>query len=178
MDLAGEPCPPLNALGPALVGLTLTPGVYCFTSAALLAVNGTLTLDAQGDPNADFIFQIPEALTIQSGSTVRMINGGQLCNVFWQVGSSATLGTNADFVGNILALTSITLQTGADVFGQGPGAKWRRDAGLQPHLHRRLRRRRCLPPPTLGKAFSPATIAAGGVSTLTITLSNPNANPR
>ncbi len=99
-----------------LAGLTLTAGVYRYTSAALLS--GTLTLDAQGDPNAVFVFQTGSTLTTASGSRVQVINAGSNCNVFWQVGSSATLGTTTTFVGNLLALTSITLRTGATVSGR------------------------------------------------------------
>ena len=72
-------------------------------------MTGTLTLDAQGNADAVFIFQIGSTLTTASNSSVLMTNGGTDCNVFWQVGSSATLGTTTVFVGNILALTSITL---------------------------------------------------------------------
>lgn len=96
-----------------LGGLTLTPGVYFFASSAQLT--GTLTLDALGDPNALFVFQIGSTLTTASNSSVVYINGGQGGNTFWQVGSSATLGTFTMFQGNILALTSITLNTGATI---------------------------------------------------------------
>ncbi len=89
----------------------LWPGVYCFDASAFLT--GTLTLDAQGDPNAVFIFQIGSTLITASNSTVTVINGGTGCNVFFQVGSSATLGTGTSFTGNILALTSVTLNNGA-----------------------------------------------------------------
>jgi type VI secretion system secreted protein VgrG len=89
------------------------PGVYCFSTSAQLT--GTLTLDAQGDAGAVFIFQIGSTLTTASGSSVLLINGASPCNVFWQVGSSATLGTATSFVGNILALTSIALNTGANI---------------------------------------------------------------
>jgi Ice-binding-like/IPTL-CTERM motif len=102
--------------GQNLGGLTLTAGVYCFTSSA--ALTGTLTLDAQGNPNASFIFKIGSTLTTASSSNVVMINGGSTCNVFWQVGSSATLGTTSNLAGNILALTSITLTTGAGLSGR------------------------------------------------------------
>jgi hypothetical protein len=98
---------------------TLTPGVYCFNSSAQLT--GTLVLDAQNNPNAVFIFQIGSTLTTASNSSVVVINAGTNCdslNVFWQVGSSATLGTNTTFSGNILALTSITLTAGASVAGR------------------------------------------------------------
>jgi len=175
--LAGEPCPPSHALGPALVGLTLTPGVYCFASAALLAVNGTLTLDAQGDPNAEFIFQVGSALTVQSGSTVRMINGGSFCNVLWQVGSSATIGTNSDFIGNIVALTSIALQTGANVFGRALARNGEVTLDDNHISNGGCFNAAPLATPTLAKDFSPATINSGGVSTLTITLSNANVSP-
>ena len=99
--------------GQDLVGQTLTPGVYCSTSSAQLT--GTLTLDAQGNGAAVFIFKMVSTLTTGSSSSVRVINGGTGCNVFWQVGSSATIGTTTQFVGNILALTSIALQTGATI---------------------------------------------------------------
>jgi len=102
--------------GQDLGGLTLTPGVYCFTSSAQLT--GTLTLNAQGNANAVFIFKMGSTLTTASNSSVVMINGGSPCNVFWQVGSSATLGTTTSFIGNILALTSITLTTNATVNGR------------------------------------------------------------
>ncbi len=114
-NLAGQACN-TTLTGQDLGGLTLTPGVYCFSSSAQLT--GQLTLDAQGDPNAVFIFQIGSTLTTASNSSVRVINGGACNNVFFQVGSSATLGTGTTFVGNILALTGITLTTGATVAGR------------------------------------------------------------
>jgi hypothetical protein len=95
---------------------TLTPGVYCFTSDA--GLTGTLTLDAQGNPNAVFIFKIGSALTTASNSNVDMIGSGSPCNLFWRVGSSATLGTTTDFQGSILAQASITLNTGATLLGR------------------------------------------------------------
>jgi hypothetical protein len=95
---------------------TLTPGVY--KSPSSLGLTGKLTLDAQGDPNAVFIFQVGSTLTAEVGSEVSLTNGAQACNVFWQVGSSATLKTDSIFKGNILALESISLQNGADVTGR------------------------------------------------------------
>lgn len=102
-----------NLTGQDLGGLTLTPGVYTFASSAQLT--GALTLNALGNPNALFVFQIGSALTTASNSSVNVINGGDGCNVFWQIGSSATLGTTTRFEGNILANASITLNTGATI---------------------------------------------------------------
>ena len=98
-----------------LGGQTLVSGTY--NSASSLGLTGTLTLDAQGDPNAVFVFQAGSTLTTASSSSVSLINGAQACNVFWQVGSSATLGTNSTLVGHVLALTSITATTGATING-------------------------------------------------------------
>ena len=106
----------VDLTGTDLGGLTLTPGVYGFASSAQLT--GTLTLDALGNPNAVFVFKTGSTLTTASGSSVRLINGGSSCNVFWQVGSSATLGTTTAFAGTIIALTSITLNTGANLSGR------------------------------------------------------------
>jgi hypothetical protein len=98
-----------------LAGRTLVSGVY--TSASSLGLSGALTLDAQGNPNAVFIFQAGSSLIVGSGSQVNLIGGAQACNVYWQVGSSATIGTASAFVGNIMALTSITMTTGATLQG-------------------------------------------------------------
>lgn len=94
----------------------LTPGVYCFSSTAQLT--GALVLDAQGNPNAAFVFKIGSTLTTASAATVSVINGGSACGVSWQVGSSATLGTTTTLLGNILALTTITANTGANITGR------------------------------------------------------------
>jgi ice-binding like protein len=102
--------------GQDLGGKTLTTGVYCFSSTAQLT--GTLTLNALGNSSAVFIFKMGSTLTTASASKVVMINGGSPSTVFWQVGSSATLGTTTSFVGNILALTSITVTTGVSVAGR------------------------------------------------------------
>jgi hypothetical protein len=115
---AGTPCN-IDLTGQNLGGLTLTPGVYCFSSSASLT--GTLILDFQGNPNAAFLFKIGSTLVTASGSSVIPINSGATgCppNVNWQVGSSATLGTGSSLLGNILALTSITLTTGAGLNGR------------------------------------------------------------
>ncbi|MBP6716376.1 MAG: DUF3494 domain-containing protein, partial [Acidobacteria bacterium] len=114
-SLTGQACTQ-DLTGQNLGGLTLTPGVYCFSTTAQLT--GTLTLNAQGNSNAVFIFKIGSALTTASGSSVVVINSGSLCNVFWQVGSSATLGTASSMAGTIMAQTSITLTTGASINGR------------------------------------------------------------
>jgi type VI secretion system secreted protein VgrG len=101
-----------------LVGLTLVGGVYAGASQAPLSLTGTLTLDGENNPDSVFIFQTDSTLITASGSNVSMINGAQECNVFWQVGSSATLGSGSTFVGNILALTSITVETNVTVQGR------------------------------------------------------------
>jgi hypothetical protein len=92
---------------------TLTPGVYHFDTSAQLT--GALTLDFQGNSNANFIFQIGSTLTTASSSSVNVINGGSLGGVYWQIGSSATLGTDTTFAGNILALASVTLDPRAQI---------------------------------------------------------------
>lgn len=116
LDALGRP---LNETVTAdLTGLTLVGGVYAGPAKAALSLPGTLTLDGEGDPNSVFIFQTDSTLITGPGSTVSLINGAQPCNVFWQVGSSATLDTGSTFVGNILALTSITVNNGVTVQGR------------------------------------------------------------
>jgi uncharacterized protein with beta-barrel porin domain len=110
--LAGRPTT-ANLTGQNLGGLVLVPGVYSFANAAQLT--GALTLNGLGNPNSVFIFNIASTLTTSSASVVSLINGAQGANVFWRVGSSATLGTTSSFTGDILANTSITLNTGATI---------------------------------------------------------------
>lgn len=107
--------PTFDLTGQDLGGLTLTPGVYNFDTTAQLT--GTLTLDAQGNPDALFVFQVGSALTTASSSVVNVVNGlsGGVMGLYWQVGSSATLGTSTLFAGNILADQSITLNTTAKI---------------------------------------------------------------
>jgi hypothetical protein len=105
--------PTLNLTGKDLGGQTLTPGVYHFDSSAQLT--GPLTLNAQGLDHASFVFQIGSTLTTASSSSVLLTNPSPDVGVYWQVGSSATLGTDTAFAGNILALTSITLNTSASI---------------------------------------------------------------
>lgn len=115
-DAAGRPF--TATLPPDVGGRILTPGVYRTGSVPSLGLTGPLTLDAQGNPNAVFIFQIESTLTTATDSRVNLINGAQACNVFWQVGSSATLGTRTAFKGNILALTSISVNDAVTVDGR------------------------------------------------------------
>jgi hypothetical protein len=114
-DAAARSTDPIGVSGD-LTGLTLSPGLYKSTSS--LAITGTLTLDALGDPDAGFILQMATTLTTAPGSQIILSGGAQASNIFWQVGSSATLGTNSVFVGTILADQSITLNTGARLDGR------------------------------------------------------------
>ncbi len=114
--LAGQACNTTYSDPTDVGGMTLSPGVYCFSSSAQLT--GTLTLDAVSNPNAVWIFRTGSTLTTASSSSVQLANGAQQSNVFWQVGSSATLGTSTAFQGNILAVASITLNTGATLSGR------------------------------------------------------------
>ena len=116
-DAAGRP---LNATtGADLAGQTLQGGVYAATTTkGPLQLTGTVTLDGASNASSVFIFQTNSTLITGSGARVRLINGALACNVFWQVGSSATLGSGTTFVGNILALTAITLQDSVVVHGR------------------------------------------------------------
>ena len=114
--LAGRPTSTGGDLtGQDLGGQTLTAGVYNFDSSAGLSVGQTLILDAGGDPNAVFIFNIGTEFTVGSGASVALVNGAVGGNVFFRVGSSVTLDTSAAMVGQIVALTSITLNTAATI---------------------------------------------------------------
>jgi hypothetical protein len=113
-DAAGQtPTATVSVIG---AGQTLAPGVYNATSS--LEVGGSLTLNAEGNPNAVFIFQAGSTLTTDTGTRISLTNGAQACNVFWQVGSSATLNTSTSFQGTILALTSISVLTGDTITGR------------------------------------------------------------
>ena len=107
---------PRTAVSTLGAGQTLKPGVY--NSASSLLLNGALTLDGEGNPDAVFVFQVGSALTTGSASVVNLTNGAQSCNIFWQIGSSATLGTGSFFRGTIFALTSITVTTGTTIEGR------------------------------------------------------------
>jgi len=115
-DDLGVPTP--TVLGASdLAGQVVTAGTYS-TADGTFSNSGTFTLDAQGDPNAVFIFQAATTVITSTDSTMLLLNGAQSCNVYWQVGSSATLGVNSTFVGHIYALTSISANTGATIEGQ------------------------------------------------------------
>jgi hypothetical protein len=173
-DAAGETTT-VNLTGTDLGGLTLTPGTYTFASSAQLT--GTLTLDGQGDTNATFIFQIGSTLTTASNSTVELVNGAGSCAVFWQVGSSATLGTTTDFQGTIMAMTSITMNTGATI---GVGGLGHGGRALAMNGALTLDSNIITPPPA-GCAFAaaaPTTPGAGGSpSTGTPSFGAPGSGP-
>jgi uncharacterized repeat protein (TIGR01451 family) len=118
-NLTGQSCTTnYGSADKDLAGLTLSPGVYCFLSSAQISTGGTLTLDGLGNANAVWIFQMGSTLTTFSGASVVLINGAQQSNIFWPVGSSATLGTTTLFKGTIIAQVSITLNTSATVSGR------------------------------------------------------------
>lgn len=114
-DAAGRT--PVTRIPTELGGSTLTPGTYD-SADGTFQITGTLTLDAKGDPDGVFVFKTASTLITASASNVKMINRARFCRTFWQVGSSATLGTGSHFVGHILAMISITANTGASIQGQ------------------------------------------------------------
>ena len=116
-DIAGRTSTDFVTLSGNIGGLTLTPGLYKSTSSLAISY-GDLTLDAKGNTNAIFIFQIASSLTTTSGRKVILTGGAKASNIYWQVGSSVTFGTTSDFKGNILAMQSITLNTGTKLNGR------------------------------------------------------------
>jgi hypothetical protein len=114
-DVAGRT--PVTIIATELGGQTLLPGVYTSESGTF-EITGTLTLDAQGDQDAIFIFQMASTLITAANSDVNLINAATSCEVYWQVGSSATLGVDSRFTGRIYASESITLNNKAEVMGQ------------------------------------------------------------
>lgn len=102
--------------GQNLGGKTLTPGTYCFSDSVHL--DGSLTLDFEGDPTANFIFQIGSSLVMAASATVRLINHGESCNVFWQVPGTVTFGVGADVIGGFLAIGDINLINNARLNGK------------------------------------------------------------
>lgn len=152
------------------------PGVAA-TAKAALGLTGTLTLDGAGNPNTVFIFRTNSSLITGSGSVVRLINGAQECNVCWQVLSSATLGSGSTFVGNILALASISMQAAVTVHGRALARN-----GSVTLINDHFTRPTCAtslpttnttaaPTPTIVPgvgATPPTTVPAGGVTATTI----------
>lgn len=116
-DAAGRTCTDIVTLSGNIGGLTLTPGLYKSTSSLAIS-SGDLTFDAKGNANAVFIIQIASTLTTTSGRQVILSGGALASNIFWQVGSSATFGTTSVFKGTILAMQSITFNTGATLNGR------------------------------------------------------------
>lgn len=114
-DLLTQVCD-FDLTGFDLGGLTLTPGVYCFDTSAQLT--GILTLDGEGNPNAVFVFKMGTTFITAAGSSVVRINAATACNLFYQVGSSATVGTATELQGTMIAFTDITLNTSANLLGR------------------------------------------------------------
>ena len=116
-DAAGRVLPNFTELGAGNIdGLTLGPGLYKWGTSLLIPTG--VTLDAKGDPNAVWIFQVAQTLTVGNGAIVTLSGGAKAKNIFWQVAGKTTLGTTADFKGIILCKTAIALQTGASLDGR------------------------------------------------------------
>jgi len=154
-DAAGR-LPP-EAVPADLGGMTLTPGVY--RAAAGLGLTGALTLDALGDPDAVFVLQAPSTLITASDSRMTLINGAQPCNVFWQVGSSATLGTSSQFSGNILADTSISMNDSVVLAGRALARN-----GAVTLINDTITAPHCTTPTAGTSTTGPTTAPAGGAA--------------
>ncbi|HEX8515517.1 MAG TPA: ice-binding family protein [Bacteroidia bacterium] len=116
-NAAGRTATDIVTIAGNIGGLTLTPGLYKSTSS-LAVSSGDLTFDAKGNPNAVFIIQIASTLTTTPGRKVILAGGAQAANIFWQVGTSATFGTTSVFYGTVMAMQSITFNTGARLNGR------------------------------------------------------------
>jgi len=116
-DAAGRTSTDIVTLSGNIGGLTLTPGLYKTTSTLAIS-SGDLTFDAKGDANAVFIIQVASSLTVTSGRKVFLSGSASASNIYWQVGSSATFGTTSVFKGTIMAMQSITFDTGATLNGR------------------------------------------------------------
>ena len=167
-NLAGQPCD-FGPFGPTdLAGQNLVPGVYCYSSS----VQNTGTLTLNGLSTDVWVFRIGSTLTTGPGSSV--VGTGSTCNIFWQVGSSATLDTTTTFEGTIIALQSISMNNGVTLKGRALA----RNAAVT-LINDSIDATVCAGVPPAGgvglfKVFSPSPIGLGGVSTLTITFANTN----
>ncbi|MCE5190571.1 MAG: ice-binding family protein [Actinomycetia bacterium] len=173
-DAAGRT--PVTIIPTELGGATLNPGVYASESGTF-QITGTLTLDAQGDPDGVFIFKTDSTLITASASNVDLINGARFCRVFWKVGSSATLGTNSHFAGHIFALTSIAAQTGATIQGQllARNGEVTLDTNT---ITNGLCAAQTVPGIQITKTASPTALTSGpGSVTYTYRVTNPGTNP-
>ena len=164
-DAAGRT--PVSTVATELGGQTLTAGAYN-SSSGTFEITGPLTLNAQGDPNAVFVFQAASTLLTASASTVNLVNGATACNVFWQVGSSATLGTNSTFRGTVLALASITVTTGVTIEGRALA----RNGAVTLNTDT-ITRATCAPPETtsatISSSVNPSDVAQPVTFTSTVT---------
>jgi ice-binding like protein len=142
-----------------------------YKASAALGLTGTVTLDGQNDPNAVFIFQAGSTLITASDATVALIRGAQACNVFWQVGSSATLGTTTTFVGTIMALTSVSVQTGTTV--QGRVLARNGQVTLDTNV---ITRPTCTLPPPITTTTPPTTTTTVAASDFAISVQPPSAS--
>jgi hypothetical protein len=149
---------PTSPISGDLTGKTLNPGVY--NSASSIGLTGALTLNARGNPDAVFVFQAGSTLTTGSGSKVNLINGASACNVFWQIGSSATIGTGSTFRGTIMALKNITVTTGATVDGRVLAR-----IGAVTLDHNTISKSVCTATPTLKVAAQVVAVPKGAVRT-------------
>ena len=116
-DAAGRSATDMVTVSGNIGGLTLTPGLYKSTSSLALS-SGDVTFDAKGNPNAVFVIQVASSFTVTSGRKVILAGGASASNIFWQVGSSATFGTTCDFKGTVIAMESISFNTGATLTGR------------------------------------------------------------
>ncbi len=128
--LSGKACPPANNLtGLDLGGMTLAPGVYCFSSSAGQIAGTTLTFDAKGDPNAVWVIQVGTALTVMDNANAVILGGPASlgCRIFWTTGTAVTLNGGVHYVGNLLASSEVSLLTNATVI---PGRAFGQTAGV------------------------------------------------
>jgi hypothetical protein len=167
-QVAAGRTPTGTSLGSALVGGTLQPGVY--NAASSLGVSGAVTLDGQGDPNSVFIFQVGAALTTATSTSIVLTGAAQACNVFWQVGTSATLGVSNSFVGTVLASASVTVNTNTTVIGRALAQTG--DVTLDSDT---FTSPACVATPTT-TALTATPATTGGTATLTATVTATGAN--